>query len=207
MRNINIIVLSLALAGCAERGNRNEQQPSRDTSRTQPRQENTVNPHAGVDLSPMDMSYFPPNYPQQKMGKAVSDPPLARIIYSRPQLQGRKLFRDVLKHGEPWRLGANEATELELFRDALIQGRPVKKGRYILYCIPQQDQWAIRLNSNLDSWGLKPDSTRDVTSFMVPVTRSKFHIEYFTIVFEPAAEGANILMAWDQLEARLPIRF
>ena len=54
--------------------------------------ESTMNPYASVDLSPMDMSYFPAEYPKIKMADPSTSPPLARVIYSRPHLQGRKLF-------------------------------------------------------------------------------------------------------------------
>ena len=44
-------------------------------------------------------------------------PPMAKLVYSRPHLQGRKLFHDVLNFDEPWRLGANEATEIDFYKD------------------------------------------------------------------------------------------
>lgn len=155
----------------------------------------------------MDMSYFPVDYPKLKMAGAIQAPPLARVIYSRPHLEGRHIFREVLKYGEPWRLGANEATELQLFRSARIQDKPVSAGRYVLYCIPQPEAWTIVLNSNADTWGLKPDSTRDVARFSVPVKRIAGRVEYYTMVFEKTPLGADLLMAWDDAEVRLPIRF
>jgi len=174
---------------------------------TSSKPEATVNSYAPVDISPMDMSYYPANYPQLKMGNNTNTAPLARIIYSRPHLQGRKLFQDVLKYGEPWRLGANEATELELYNDASIQDRKIKAGRYVLYCIPQPDKWTIILNSNIDSWGLKPDPSKDIARFVIPVRQTTNHLEYFTMIFEKTNGGADLLMAWDNLEARLPISF
>lgn len=166
-----------------------------------------VDSYAPVDVSPMDMSYFPVDYPKLKMAGAMNTPPLARVIYSRPHLEGRHIFREVLKYGEPWRLGANEATELQLFRTARIQDKSVSAGRYVLYCIPQPDNWTIVLNSHTDTWGLKPDSTRDVARFSVPVKRIAGRYEYYTMVFEKTPLGADLLMAWDDAEVRLPIRF
>lgn len=167
----------------------------------------TINSYAPVDISPMDMSYFPVDYPIQHMGKTAGSPPLARVIYSRPHLQGRHIFHEVLKYGEPWRLGANESTELELFTDAQIQGKTIRAGRYILYCIPQTAEWKIILNSNIFSWGLRPDPSSDVASFTVPVVTTASSIEYFTMVFQPTSTGADLLMAWDNVEVRLPIAF
>ena len=170
--------------------------------------DNKVNPYAIVDISPMDISYFPVDYPKLKMTDSVTVPsPLARVIYSRPHLQGRRLFTDLLKYGEPWRLGANESTELDLYAETVIRNKKIKAGRYVLYCIPEADSWTIVLNSNIDSWGLHPNPTKDIASFSIPVRQTTNRLEYFTIIFEKTSGGADMIMAWDNLEARLPFSF
>jgi Protein of unknown function (DUF2911) len=167
---------------------------------------NTTNPYASIDKSPMDMIYFPVDYPKLKMSHTISIPPVARIIYSRPHREGRKIFGELLKYGEPWRLGANEATEIELHRDVTIQNKKVAKGRYILYCIPYENKWTIVFNSNVDSWGLKMDSRDDVYKFDSPLTfNSALLIEYFTIAFEKNDTGFNLLMVWENMMAKLPV--
>jgi Protein of unknown function (DUF2911) len=169
--------------------------------------ESSVNPYATVDVSPMDMSYYPSDYPKLKMAKTITTPPLARVVYSRPHLGGRRLFHEVQKYGEYWRLGANEATELQLYKDAVIQDKKIRAGRYVLYCIPQTDNWTIILNSNIDSWGLHQDSTKDVFRFTVPAKQTNQHMEYFTMIFQKIDSGAELLMTWDNVEARLPVSF
>lgn len=169
--------------------------------------DNRINPWAQVDVSPMDMAYFPADYPKLKMAHQTKQPPLARVIYSRPHLQGRHIFQEVLKHDEPWRLGANEATELELFKPATINGKKIKEGRYILYCIPHKEKWTVVLNSNIYSWGLQQDAADDIARFEVPVTKSENSLEFYTMVFEKTNSGANLLMAWDDAEIRLPLSF
>lgn len=171
------------------------------------KKELSVNPYAPVDVSLMDMSYYPVDYPKLKMAHTITTPPLARVVYSRPHLQGRRLFHEVLKYGEYWRLGANESTELQLYKDANIQDKKVKAGRYVLYCIPQKDSWTIVFNSNIDSWGLHPDSTKDIMRFTVPASETGLRLEYFTMVFQKTDTGAELVMAWDNAEARLPISF
>ena len=169
--------------------------------------QNGTNQYAPVDVSPMDISYFPSDYPVSKMSRPEMGLPMARVIYSRPHKQGRTIFGALLKWGERWRLGANEATEMELFRDATIQNKKVAKGRYVLYCIPQPDSWTIVFNTNLYSWGLKQDTTRDVYRFQIPATKTTAPLEYFTMVFQKSGAGADLLMAWDDVTARLPISF
>ena len=166
-----------------------------------------TNPYAPVDVSPMDISYFPADYPVAKMTHPQLGLPMARVIYSRPHKQGRTIFGALLKWGERWRLGANEATELELFRDATIQNKKVAKGRYVLYCVPQPGSWTIVFNTNLYSWGLKQDTTHDVYAFQIPATKTTAPLEYFTMVFQKSGAGADLLMAWDDVTARLPFAF
>jgi len=167
----------------------------------------TVNPYASVDISPMDMSYFPVDYPKIKMAHGNISPPVMRVIYSRPHLQRRALFNGILKYDEPWRLGANEASEIDFYKPVSIQGKKIPAGRYVIYGIPHIDKWTIILNSNIDSWGLKQDSTKDIGSFQVPVLTSTVSLEYFTMVFEQSESGADLVIAWADVLARLPIKF
>ena len=174
---------------------------SRDSSI---KRNDALNPYVNVDVSPMDMSYFPVDYPKLPVKQPS---PKARVIYSRPYRQGRKIFGQLLKYGEPWRLGANESTEIEFFSQATIQGKTVNKGRYTLYCVPHVDKWTIVFNSNLYSWGLEPQRAKDVFRFDVPIQIKGQSIEYFSMVFQPSATGADLVIAWDDVEARLPIQF
>ena len=197
-----VCILFISCAGKNEKNDQTEKRP--DTAIVSPR---PANPYASIDLSPMDMSYFPVNYSQRKMTHDVTEPPVMRVIYSRPHRQGRTIFGNLLQYGERWRLGANEASEIEFFKNVTIQNKKVNAGRYIIYCIPYQDKWTIVLNNDLYTWGLKIDSTKDLMQFDIPVKKSSVNFEYFTMVFQPIADGAGLVMAWDDREARLPINF
>ncbi|HSF45394.1 MAG TPA: DUF2911 domain-containing protein, partial [Chitinophagaceae bacterium] len=69
-----------------------------------------------IDKSGMDMSYYPVNYPILKIQDKAKDPLFVRVIYSRPQKNGREVFGGLVEYGQIWRVGANEATEVEFFR-------------------------------------------------------------------------------------------
>lgn len=169
------------------------------------------NPYAPEDQSQMDMSYYPVDYPQKKMDHIDSAAPVARVIYSRPHKKGRSIFGDtpqsLCQYGREWRLGANEATEINFFRNVSINGKNISKGTYILYCIPQADKWTIVLNSNLYTWGLHMDATKDIFRTDIPTQKQSPAIEDFTIVFSPAKYGADLVMAWDDVKTQLPIEF
>lgn len=162
---------------------------------------------SNMDKSPMDIAYFPEDFPVLKMSGKASGEPVARVIYSRPSKDGRPIFGNVVKYGTYWRLGANEGTELEFFRNVTILGRAVKKGRYILYSVPYEKKWTIKLNDDLYTWGLSIHSVKDIYSFDVPVTTSPNVYEVLTMKFEPEENGARLMMAWDSVRTYLPINF
>ena len=167
-------------------------------------QSELANPYVPVDVSPMDIAWLPVDYPKLSAKKSA---PVARVLYSRPHKQGRKIFGNLVKYGERWRLGANESTEIELFIPVTIQDKAVTKGKYILYCVPQADSWTIVFNKNLFSWGLNLDSSKDAYRFTVPATEKNMAVEYFSMMFQIIPGGAELLMAWDNMEARLPIQY
>lgn len=162
---------------------------------------------AGLDKSPMDMAYFPVEYPKMKMANANIQPPIARVIFSRPQKGGRTIFGEVVKYGSTWRMGANEATEIEFFKDVIISGKTVPKGRYVIYAIPFEKEWTIILNNDLYIWGLKIDSTKDAFKFNIPIARTNFPFEVFTMEFAPSENGMQLVMEWDSVRAILPIKY
>ena len=201
------LLVWVSIASCNEHRSQPSPRPTLVSKDSNLLQSDSVNPYAPVDVSPMDMSYFPVDYPIQKMSGQVKNAPIARVIYSRPPRQGRKIFGSLLKYGEPWRLGANEATEIEFFQPVSIQEKRVGKGKYIMYTIPYQDKWTIVFNTNLNSWGLTPNAEDDVFKFDVPIQIASQSIEYFSMVFQATEAGADLVIAWDNIVARLPIQF
>ncbi len=159
-----------------------------------------------MDKSPMDIIYYPVDYPVLKMSGKINTPPIARILYSRPTKDGRIIFGNVVKYGAYWRLGANESTEIEFFTDVNILGRKVNKGRYIIYCIPYEKRWVIKLNDDLFTWGLKVHSTKDLYSFDIPVYKNDKLFDVFTMAFYRAGRGVQLMIAWDDIVAYLPIK-
>lgn len=167
-----------------------------------------------IDKSPMDMIYFPDDYPKQKMITPDLANPVARVIYSRPQKNGRNIFADssvtqnvIQQYGQEWRLGANEATEIEFFKPVSINGKTLATGRYIMYCMPYSDKWKIIFNENLYSWGLHIDKTKDIAQIELPVIKNNIQIEYFTMLFQKATYGCNLVMAWGDIKVVLPVTF
>ncbi len=159
-----------------------------------------------LDKSPMDMAYMPNNYPVLKIQDKVTEPLIARIIYSRPQKAGRIIFGELVEYGKVWRLGANEATEIEFYRDAKIGNKRIAKGKYTLYALVNPTEWTIIFNKETDIWGaFKYDSTKDVLRFPSLVQKANTIVEDFTILFEKTASGHNMVFAWDDVRVSLPV--
>jgi hypothetical protein len=161
-----------------------------------------------VDQSPMDMSYYPDNYPILKVQDKATIAPVARVIYSRPHLNGRVIVGGLLQYGKLWRMGANEATEIEFFKEVSIAGKKIPKGRYTLYAIVNPDKWTIILNRETDSWGaFLYDEKKDVVHADVPVQQSGEYAEALSITFEKSTTGCNMALVWDKIKISLPIAF
>jgi hypothetical protein len=159
-----------------------------------------------LDKSPMDMSYFPADYPMLKIQNKVTTPPVARVVYSRPQKDNRIVFGQLVEYGKVWRLGANEATEIEFFKDVTIAGKKVLKGRYTMYAIPTETKWTVILNKDTDTWGaFVYDDKKDVLRTDVPVQVLSTPVDAFSMNFNKTDKGMDLFIAWDNASVTLPI--
>ena len=161
-----------------------------------------------LDKSPMDMSYYPNAYPILKIQDKITEPMVARVIFSRPQKNGRAIFGELLDYGKVWRLGANEATEIEFFKNVKISDQKIRKGRYTLYCIPYTDKWTIIINKENDTWGsFKYDESKDILRIDLPIQKQVEIQDSFVMVFEKSATGASLMILWDDIKISLPFSF
>ena len=160
-----------------------------------------------LDQSPMDIVYFPENYPILKIQNKAAALPVMRVIYSRPHKAGRLIFGGLVEYGDVWRVGANEASEIEFFRDVKINKKVVKKGRYTMYVIPYPDKWTFIINRETDIWGaFKYSSAKDVVRMDVPVYKNDV-VEDFTIDIVKTNFGASLNIYWDDVRTSVPISF
>ena len=63
----------------------------------------------------------------------------------------------LVPYGEPWRLGANEATAVHLPVRARVAGVVVDRGWYSLYAVPGEREWRIVVNRDWQRWGIPID--------------------------------------------------
>ena len=154
------------------------------------------------------MSYYPVNYPVLKIQDKITESLLARVVYSRPQKSGRAIFGGLVKYGEIWRLGANEATEIEFFKTVRFGGKKISKGRYTLYAVVNENSWTIVVNKETDTWGsFKYESKKDLIRTEIPVQKTDALVESLAMVFEKSSSGCNLVIAWDNVKVSLPFTF
>jgi hypothetical protein len=159
-----------------------------------------------TDKSPLDISYYPSNYPQLKVQEKVTGQPIARLIYSRPGLNGRVVFGDLIEYGKVWRLGANEATELECFQDLLVNKQRLKKGRYTLYAVPDPTEWTIIISKENDTWGaFRYDAKKEILRTKLPVEKLTDAVETFSMYFDSTAKGFGLVIIWENAKVTLPL--
>ncbi|MCF7561094.1 DUF2911 domain-containing protein [Sabulilitoribacter multivorans] len=146
----------------------------------------SVNVHAqkfsNLDKSPLDIAYYKTDR---------NAPPMVKVIYSRPQLNGRELSK-LAPNGKVWRTGANEATEIKFYQDTNFGGKPVKAGTYSLFTIPGETEWTVILNKDLDVWGAYSyNEANDVVRVKAPVSKGD-SVDAFSIAFS----DGNMYLAW-----------
>ena len=160
----------------------------------------------GLDRSPLDMAYFPDNFAHDRQGdqKAV-----VRVIYSRPQKKGRKIFGNKVQYGKVWRTGANEAAEIKFYKDVTIGGKKVKAGTYSLFTIPGEKEWTIIINSDLDYWGAYSyKEQNDILRTTVKSKKMEGNVEAFTIQFDANGNKQAVMkLAWDQTLVEVPMSY
>ena len=75
------------------------------------------------------------------------------IEYSRPGTKGRNIFGDLVPFGKVWRTGANGNSTISFSEDVVIDGKPLKKGKYALFTLPKVESWEVIFYSKTDNWG------------------------------------------------------
>lgn len=132
-----------------------------------------------------------------------------KITYSQPHKRGRIIFGNLVPYGQVWRTGANEATEITITRDILINNTLLKAGTYSVFTIPEKESWTIIINSDLGLWGsYNYNSKMDVMRFIVPTQTLQGAVyEPFTIQIEQRNNVADLVLLWDSVRIQIPIQF
>ncbi|NRD24135.1 DUF2911 domain-containing protein [Winogradskyella litoriviva] len=123
------------------------------------------------------------------------------IEYSRPAMNGRTIFGDLVPYGKLWRTGANKNT-MVTFSDAVeIGGKELKAGAYAIFVTPSEKSWEVIFYTDTNNWGTPKEI--DESKVAVRVTAEVYPIEMdiqsFTIsVDDITSSSAVIGMMWEK---------
>jgi Protein of unknown function (DUF2911) len=124
------------------------------------------------------------------------------VDYSSPRKKGRNVFPDVVKYGEVWRTGANEATTFVTTGDVMVGGTHVPAGSYTLFTLPGKDKWTLIISKKTGEWGTDyPGEKEDLARVEMKAGTASARVENFTISFEKAGNGCNLKLSWDTATA------
>ena len=148
-----------------------------------------------LDKSPLDLASFP----SRGADKAI------KVFYSRPQLNGRTVGKELAPFDKLWRTGANDATQIQFLSDMNFGGKLIKKGAYSLFTIPGEKEWTIIISSDVDNWATRGyKESNEVARMTVPVTMGSESLEAFSITFEATDNGAHMHLGWDKIRVAVP---
>jgi hypothetical protein len=146
-----------------------------------------------LDKSPLDKVVF----------KSKSGDVKAKVVYSRPQLNHRRLNK-LITDGKLWRLGANEATQITFNNNVMFGGKSVKAGTYTMFAIPGKTEWTIILNKDLYVWGhYSYKESQDVARVKAKVSSSMGYIDAFSITFD---KDMNLYLGWEYTVVKVNIK-
>src|SRR5687767_12401247 len=93
--SVLFMCIGILYMGCKQKEEANPSRPQANSSSSASKETTiTVN----IDKSPLDMSYYPTEYPKLKMSGNAKEPVVVRVIYSRPKKEGRVIFGNVVKY-------------------------------------------------------------------------------------------------------------
>jgi len=122
------------------------------------------------------------------------------INYSRPLVNGRKVFGGLEAYGKVWRAGANENTTITFTDPVTIEGKPLDRGTYGLHMIPGENEWTVVFSKANASWGsFTYNQAEDALRVTVKPQVSDPH-EALTYEFDDLKpDSAVVTLRWDKI--------
>lgn len=129
-----------------------------------------------------------------------------KMEYSRPSVNGRVIYGNILPFDSLWRTGANNPTTFTTNDSLTINGKGLAKGTYIILSKPGRTGWEIIFNKNpaVSYTNYKPQD--DVLRVSVPVIKTNEKVETFTIgVTDIKSNSCSLVFAWDNASVKLQL--
>jgi hypothetical protein len=128
------------------------------------------------------------------------------VDYSSPKVKGRKIFGGLVPYGQPWRVGANEATTFATTADLKAGGKDVPAGDYTIFTIPDESKWMLIISKKTGEWGIPyPGAGSDLLRVEMKAGKLPSTVEDFKISFDKTGNGCTMNIAWETTLASIEI--
>lgn len=118
------------------------------------------------------------------------------VSYGRPALKGRDLL-SLAPVGTVWRVGRNEATEIETAADLKVGGKVLKAGKYSLWAKKVGDnQWTLNFHPKTGIWGAPELKEGYVAEMPLTLSKANDSAELVTITVADNKGKGNIKIQW-----------
>ena len=131
-----------------------------------------------------------------------------QIEYSRPSMKGRTIFGDLVPFGKMWRTGANQNSMISFSEDIMIDGKPLKKGKYAIFTTPRADSWEVVFYSDTNNWGTPEEWSEANVALKTTVKPEMINrnVESLTMAINNLDNNsATLEISWEK--TIVPIRF
>ena len=129
-----------------------------------------------------------------------------KITYGRPYMRGRKIMGALVRYGQVWCPGADEATELTTSKPLQIGSLTVPAGSYTLWMLPTADEWTLIINKQTGIFHLSYYAPEDLARLPLQKRSVDQPVEQLTFAFEKnrSQPGGAIAMTWETTEVSAP---
>ncbi len=111
-----------------------------------------------------------------------------------------------LNNPAPWRAGSNENTIIKFSHDMMVQGKPIKAGKYGMHVVVEENgPWTIIFSKNNSAWGSYfYEESDDVLRVQATPEKSDFH-EWLTYEFiDRQPSYTTVALMWENI--KLPFK-
>lgn len=118
------------------------------------------------------------------------------IDYGQPSLKGRDIFA-LVQPGMVWRLGMNQATQIETTGDLVVAGKEVKAGKYTLWAKKTgADTWTLAFHPKTGVWGQPELKDGYIAELPLKTQKVADSAEKLTITLADTKGKAGINIHW-----------
>jgi hypothetical protein len=133
------------------------------------------------------------------------------ITYGRPYTvkpgttEVRKIWGGLVPYGEPWRMGADEATLLITQKPIELGGKIIPAGAYTLYMVPNETGASqLAISTHLGGWGVPVDTGHDLARVDLQKEALDKSVDQFTMTVQKNPSGGVLKLMWENAQFSVP---